>query len=238
MHPKDRAGPPRVTEESDNQCEYRGRGCAKEDNCRQSGASCALAKYFNFLVLRPWVDNGLTDTSVAWTIARTMAEQLRDDTERCRFEPGGKECGCPVVGTDNMLPACDGSFESYVGYGNQENFGGGQLRVDMWHDRGWPAEDFPIPPPSAIRDRDPTEHILSGWNEEPVAPVTAYEAGGKIYRDRSDAVRATTERAFLEWYEDNTLYRNYEGCKGEARDMLEWIKENRHALAKLLKTMV
>lgn len=214
--------------------------------------------------------------------------------EPCRFEPGGKECGCPVAAKDNMLPACDGSFESCVGYGNQANFGG-TLKMDFWPEPS--AEDFPIPtvqqvarglnelgrasshagfsvvakasepiesgdfviinckatPPAGCRadstgdfsgrhhEQDPTEDILNGWNEELVAPVTAYEVGGKVYQNRPEAVQATTERAFLEWYEngaDNTLYGRYEGSRIDGDVMLQWIKDHRHALAKLLKTMV
>lgn len=155
---------------------------------------------------------------------------------KCQFIPGSKECNS---GGKNVH-GCDGSFETCCRYGNQENFGG-QLKVDMWHDCGWSAEDFPIPPPSAIHDQDPTEDILNGWNEELVAPVTAYEVGGKVYQNRSEAVQATTERAFLEWYEngaDNTLYGRYEGSRIAGDVMLQWIKDHRHALAKLLKTMV
>lgn len=236
MHPKDRAGPPRVIEESDNPF-----GLSFYLN--GEGSPWSVTE-----IMHHHVDEGgarymklsCPDTGEEMRILRDgrlselmLAGKRTSKLNPCPFIPGSKECNS---GGKNVH-GCDGSFETCCRYGNQENFGG-QLKVDMWHDRGWSAEDFPIPPPSAIHDQDPTEHILNGWNEELVAPVTAYEVGGKIYRDWSDAVRATTEKAFLEWYEDNTLYGNYEGCRAEARDMLEWIKENRHALAKLLKTMV
>ncbi len=192
MSPKASAGPPRVMAYNNRgSCQYRGRGCAKEDTCtRFSGHGCALADYFEFL------DDF--------------------DPERCRWEPGSKGCGCSTAGLDNLVPACGGTYRECVGYGNQENFGG--MRTDPAKESG--------------------EHRV--WPREAILPVQAYEVGGKVYKDYGEAERVAMEQAFLKWYEngaDNVLYGHYEGSRIDAEPMLEWIKEHRHVLAKLLKTM-
>jgi len=251
--PKDRAGPPRVTEHNEDRdimtepgamyracvdsgpaytdCKHLGRGCAKEDDCDRSARTCALAKYFDFL------------------------DDFKDPN-KCRWEPGSKECGCATAPYDNMLPSCSGTYGECVGYGNEQNFGGFPRMPE--------AQDFPqvrtvIARAAEALERgdfvvldlgaedpvfhvdDPTDHILNGWNEELVTPVTAFEVDGEIYQTLEEAQVVAAKSAFIEWYEqgaDNVLYGRYEGSRIDGDKMLEWIEENAPVLLKLLKTMV
>lgn len=236
MKPEDRAGPPRVIEKSDNPFEL---------SFYLNGGGSPW--YATEIMRRHMYGGGARYVKLSCPDTGEEMRMLRDGRlselmlagkrtskfSPCPFIPGSDECNS---GGKNVH-GCDMSFETCCRYGNQENFGG-QLRVDMWHDRGWSVEDFPIPPPSAAHEEDPTEDILNSWNEELVAPVTAYEVGGKVYGDQSEAERAAVKAAFFEWYQNNTLYGNYQGSYVDAPDLLEWVVEHKLVLAKLLKTMV
>jgi hypothetical protein len=95
-----------------------------------------------------------------------------------------------------------------------------ELRVRLAGD----TEDFP-------------DHSLGGYREA-VLPIRAYEVDGQVYRDVNRALEAAAKKTFEDWYLDNTLYGSYEGCRAEARDILEWLEEHREEVTKLLKMMV
>lgn len=141
---------------------------------------------------------------------------------------------------DNMLPACDGSFSSCVGYGNQKNFGGMVERGDGLPTAQQAEEGLKLMAEAAREIGSLFNPSMNGWHQEAILPVQAYEVGGEIYKDRGEAERVAVERAFLEWYEngaDTVLYGRYEGSRIDAEPMLEWVKEHRYVLAKLLEVL-
>lgn len=144
-----------------------------------------------------------------------------NDEARCHLLPGGPECG---ASPQKRVVGCGGTYPECLRYGNEKNFGGFP---------GLPEGHAP-----ATHESDPTDYIIRGWKQEKIALVPAYEVGGTIFRNRPEATQAAVQAAFVDWYDSNKLCGIYEGSCVEARDFLEWAKDNRHALAKLLKTMV
>lgn len=68
--------------------------------------------------------------------------------------------------------------------------------------------------------------------------VLKYEADDGTLCDTEKQALNRDEFLKLEkWYEDNKLYGNYLGCRIEWEDLLEWLRENKAEVAKILTTI-
>ena len=57
---------------------------------------------------------------------------------------------------------------------------------------------------------------------------------GRVFKSSMDAARHEAETSFYDWYEDNKCYGNTDGCRIEAKDMLEWLKEHKEVVLGVL----
>ena len=68
--------------------------------------------------------------------------------------------------------------------------------------------------------------------------VKKYEANdGKIFDLIEEAIAHDNLLEMDKWYEENKLYGNFEGCKIEWETFLEWAKENKIQLKKIIKVL-
>ena len=62
-------------------------------------------------------------------------------------------------------------------------------------------------------------------------------ADGCIFESILEAVKHEKRLSLIDWYEDNKLYGNYEGCKIEWEDLIEWITTNKKEVIDILKVI-
>ena len=65
--------------------------------------------------------------------------------------------------------------------------------------------------------------------------ITCFQTeDGRVFVNKEDAEKHQDTLTFYGWYEDNKCYGNSEGCRIEAVDMLEWLKENKGVVLRVL----
>jgi len=65
--------------------------------------------------------------------------------------------------------------------------------------------------------------------------ITCFQTtDGRLFESVKDAEKHQASLNFFTWYEDNKCYGNTDGCRVEAVDMLEWLKENRCDILEVL----
>jgi hypothetical protein len=135
---------------------------------------------------------------------------------RCPLKPGGEECGSEKAADGG----CTGTISECYNYGNEARFGG-----------------FPWAP-DAVGGEDEGPRpagVLSEAVAGKVEMVEGYLVGLVFFKDREEAVAHATAEAFKEWYTDHPVsLLGADGGRPGAEAVLEWLRENRHAVRQVL----
>jgi len=66
--------------------------------------------------------------------------------------------------------------------------------------------------------------------------VTMYETrDGEFFHSQAEAEDHDKFLYFGDWYEENKLYGNTDGCRIEWKDLIEWLQENKKEVKQLMK---
>lgn len=57
---------------------------------------------------------------------------------------------------------------------------------------------------------------------------------GRFFESRAEAERHEEIHELAEWYEENKLYGNYDGCRIDWLDFLSWLEENKTKVREIL----